>query len=157
MTYSILAEGLVKRFGNTVALDGVDLAVTTGSVLGLLGPNGAGKTTAVRILATLVQPDAGRASVGGYDVVRQAHQVRQLIGLAGQYASVDETLTGMENLMIIGRLVGQSRLPGCYNSDPGGRAGPAWPGPPWGPARPASARAAHGLHAFRDSGRAARH
>jgi oleandomycin transport system ATP-binding protein len=109
MTYSILAEGLVKRFGNTVALDGVDLAVTTGSVLGLLGPNGAGKTTAVRILATLVQPDAGRASVGGYDVVRQAHQVRQLIGLAGQYASVDETLTGLENLMIIGRLVGQSR------------------------------------------------
>ena len=108
MTYSIFAEGLVKRFGNTVALDGVDLAVTTGSVLGLLGPNGAGKTTAVRILATLVQPDAGRAAVGGYDVVRQAHQVRQLIGLAGQYASVDETLTGLENLMIIGRLVGQS-------------------------------------------------
>jgi oleandomycin transport system ATP-binding protein len=100
----------VKRFGDTVALDGVDLAVRTGSVFGLLGPNGAGKTTAVRILATLVQPDAGHATVGGHDVVRHAHQVRQLIGLAGQYASVDETLTGLENLMLIGRLVGQSRF-----------------------------------------------
>ena len=109
MTYSIVAEGLVKRFGETVALAGVDLAVRTGSVFGLLGPNGAGKTTAVRILATLVTPDGGHATVGGHDVVRNAHQVRQLIGLAGQYASVDETLTGQENLMLIGRLVGQSR------------------------------------------------
>jgi oleandomycin transport system ATP-binding protein len=109
MTYSIMAEGLVKRYGDTVALDGIDLAVRTGSVFGLLGPNGAGKTTAVRILATLVRPDGGHASVCGYDVVSQAHQVRQVTGLTGQYASVDETLTGTENLMLIGRLTGQSR------------------------------------------------
>jgi len=96
MTDSIMAEGLAKRYGNTVALDGIDLAVRTGSVFGLLGPNGAGKTTAVRILATLVRPDGGHASVCGYDVVSQAHQVRQLTGLTGQYASVDETLTGTE-------------------------------------------------------------
>ena len=109
MTNAIVAEGLVKRFGETTALDGVDLAVRTGTVLGLLGPNGAGKTTAVRVLATLIKPDAGQATVGGYDVVRQAHQVRSLIGLTGQYASVDETLTGVENLLLIGRLLGQSR------------------------------------------------
>jgi oleandomycin transport system ATP-binding protein len=112
MTYSIVAEGLVKRFGDqggTVALDGIDLAVRTGSVFGLLGPNGAGKTTAVRILATLLRPDGGHAAVCGHDVVTQAHQVRQLSGLTGQYASVDETLTGMENLILIGRLTGQSR------------------------------------------------
>jgi oleandomycin transport system ATP-binding protein len=109
MSYSITAEGLAKRFGETVALSGVDLAVRTGTVCGLLGPNGAGKTTTVRILATLVSPDQGRASIAGHDVVRQAHQVRQLIGLTGQYASVDETLTGQENLMLIGRLVGQAR------------------------------------------------
>jgi oleandomycin transport system ATP-binding protein len=109
MTYSILAEGLVKRFGETVALDGIDLAVRTGSVLGLLGPNGAGKTTTVRILATLVRPDGGHAAVCGHDVVGHAHHVRQLTGLTGQYASVDDTLTGLENLMLIGRLTGQSR------------------------------------------------
>ncbi len=109
MTYAIVAEGLAKRYGETHALAGVDLAVRTGTVFGLLGPNGAGKTTAVRILATLVRPDAGRATVGGYDVVRDAHRVRQLTGLTGQYASVDETLTGRENLLLIGRLVGQSR------------------------------------------------
>ena len=109
MTNAIVAEGLVKRFGDTTALAGVDLAVRTGTVLGLLGPNGAGKTTAVRVLATLMRPDAGHATVGGYDVVHQAHQVRSLIGLTGQYASVDETLTGVENLVLIGRLLGQSR------------------------------------------------
>jgi oleandomycin transport system ATP-binding protein len=109
MTDAIVAERLVKRFGGTTALDGVDLAVRGGSVFGLLGPNGAGKTTAVRILATLLQPDSGRAAVGGYDVVTQAHQVRQLTGLTGQYASVDELLTGTENLLLIGRLLGQSR------------------------------------------------
>ena len=109
MTYSIVAEGLVKRFGDTVALDGIDLAVRTGSVFGLLGPNGAGKTTVVRILATLLQPDGGHATVCGHDVVTRAHQVRQLTGLTGQYASVDETLTGLENLILIGRLTGQSR------------------------------------------------
>jgi oleandomycin transport system ATP-binding protein len=109
MTYSIVAEGLAKRFGETMALDGIDLAVRSGSVFGLLGPNGAGKTTAVRILATLLRPDGGRAEVCGHDVVGQAHQVRQLTGLTGQYASVDDTLTGRENLMLIGRLTGQSR------------------------------------------------
>jgi oleandomycin transport system ATP-binding protein len=109
MTYSIVAEGLVKRFGNTVALAGVDLAVPAGTIYGLLGPNGAGKTTTVRILATLVRPDAGYATVGGHDVVREAHRVRQLIAVTGQYASVDETLTGLENLVLIGRLVGQCR------------------------------------------------
>ncbi|HSL08215.1 MAG TPA: ATP-binding cassette domain-containing protein [Pseudonocardiaceae bacterium] len=109
MNHAIWAEGLVKRFGETTALDGVDLAVRTGTVLGLLGPNGAGKTTAVRVLATLLQPDAGTAMVGGYDVVRNAHQVRQLIGLTGQYAAVDEALTGTENLQLIGRLLGMPR------------------------------------------------
>jgi oleandomycin transport system ATP-binding protein len=109
MDHSIWAEGLTKRFGDTLALAGVDLAVPTGTVLGLLGPNGAGKTTAVRALATLLRPDEGRATVGGYDVLREAHQVRQLIGLTGQYAAVDENLTGTENLLLIGRLLGQSR------------------------------------------------
>jgi oleandomycin transport system ATP-binding protein len=109
MNHAIWAEGLVKRFGETTALNGVDLAVRTGTVLGLLGPNGAGKTTAVRVLATLLRPDAGHARVGGYDVVRNAHQVRQLIGLTGQYAAVDEALTGTENLQLISRLVGMPR------------------------------------------------
>jgi len=109
MEHAILTEGLVKRFGTTTALAGVDLAVKTGSVLGLLGPNGAGKTTAVRVLATLLAPDAGRATVNGHDVVKEAHKVRQLIGLTGQYAAVDETLTGVENLVLIGRLLGIPR------------------------------------------------
>ncbi|GIF31266.1 daunorubicin resistance protein DrrA family ABC transporter ATP-binding protein [Actinoplanes utahensis] len=108
-TYAIHAEGLVKRYGDTTALDGVDLAVRPGTVLGLLGPNGAGKTTVVRILATLITPDAGHAVVNGHDVVRQPHRVRELIGLTGQYASVDETLTGTENLLMIGRLLGLTR------------------------------------------------
>jgi oleandomycin transport system ATP-binding protein len=103
MTHSIVAEGLTKTCGDTKALAGVDLAVPTGTVFGLLGPNGAGKTTTVRILATLLRPDGGHGFVAGYDVVRQAHQVRQVVGLTGQYASVDETLTGVENLILIGR------------------------------------------------------
>src|SRR5215813_10647757 len=105
MTYAIQAEGLVKRFGKTVAVNGVDLTVQPGTVMGLLGPNGAGKTTVVRVLATLLRPDAGRAQVGGYDVVRDADRVRALIGLTGQYAAVDEDLTGFENLLMIGRLL----------------------------------------------------
>ncbi|GAA0375311.1 daunorubicin resistance protein DrrA family ABC transporter ATP-binding protein [Acrocarpospora corrugata] len=105
MTFAFEAEGLVKRYGKTVALAGIDLAGRQGSVLGVLGPNGAGKTTAVRILATLLRPDEGRASVGGLDVVRQAAKVRRMIGLTGQYASVDEDLTGLENLILIGQLL----------------------------------------------------
>src|SRR5580700_3475812 len=106
---AILVEGLTKSFGNVHALRGIDLSVPRGTVLGVLGPNGAGKTTAVRILTTLLPPDGGRASVCGYDVVRDAHRVRQLIGLTGQYASVDEGLTATNNLIMIGRLLGMSR------------------------------------------------
>jgi oleandomycin transport system ATP-binding protein len=106
---AIIARGLTKRFGATTAVDGIDLDIQEGTVFGLLGPNGAGKTTIVRILATLIAPDKGQATVHGYDVATQAHQVRQLIGLTGQYASVDDTLTGTENLVLIGRLTGASR------------------------------------------------
>ncbi|WP_433050204.1 ATP-binding cassette domain-containing protein [Dactylosporangium sp. CS-033363] len=105
MSFAFQATGLVKRFGKTTALAGVDLAAETGTVLGVLGPNGAGKTTAVRILATLLRPDAGRAIVGGYDVQRQPAQVRRISGLTGQFASVDEDLTGTENLVMIGQLL----------------------------------------------------
>lgn len=105
MSYVIQAEGLQKRFGDTKALDGVDIAARRGTVLGVLGPNGAGKTTAVRVLATLLKPDAGRAEVCGYDVRKDAVRVRAMIGLTGQYASVDEELTGSENLRMIARLL----------------------------------------------------
>ena len=105
---AITAEGLVKiyktRKRDVRALDGLDLTVGEGTVLGLLGPNGAGKTTTVRILATLLKPDAGRATVAGFDVGRQAQQIRSVIGLSGQYAAVDEKLTGRENLWMFGRL-----------------------------------------------------
>jgi len=110
MSHAIQAEGLVKRFGKTTALAGVDLTARTGSVLGVLGPNGAGKTTAVRILATLLRPDSGHARIAGYDVVREAGQVRRRIALTGQYAAVDEDLTGFENLLLIGRLLDLSRV-----------------------------------------------
>jgi ABC-2 type transport system ATP-binding protein len=106
---AIVAEGLSKRFGQVRALDGIDLEQPAGTVLGMLGPNGAGKTTTVRILATLLSPDGGRARVAGLDVVEQAAAVRRLIGLSGQYAAVDPYLTGRENLQMIGRLYGLSR------------------------------------------------
>jgi len=109
MEYALEVAGLVKRYGETEALAGVDFAARPGTVLGLLGPNGAGKTTAVRILATLTRPDGGRAAVGGHDVVRDAFRVRSILGLTGQYASVDEGLSGRNNLIIIGRLLGLGR------------------------------------------------
>jgi ABC-2 type transport system ATP-binding protein len=102
---AIAASGLCKRYGDTAALDGFDLTVLAGTVHGLLGPNGAGKTTAVRALATLLRFDAGQASVAGYDVVRQAEEVRHRIALTGQYAAVDETLSGRQNLVMFGKLL----------------------------------------------------
>ncbi|MGW4796101.1 ATP-binding cassette domain-containing protein [Nonomuraea sp. NPDC004297] len=104
MADAIVAEGLVKKYGGVTALDGMELSVPEGTVLGLLGPNGAGKTTTVRILTTLLEPDAGRATVAGYDVVREAAELRAHIGASGQYAAVDDHLTGAENLEMIGRL-----------------------------------------------------
>jgi len=106
---AIEVRGLVKRFGDVCALDGVDLTARQGQVLGLLGPNGAGKTTLVRVLATLLKPDAGTAHVLGLDVQHEASTLRERIGLAGQYAAVDENLTGLENLTMVGRLYGASR------------------------------------------------
>jgi oleandomycin transport system ATP-binding protein len=105
MDYAIEAEGLRKRFGDTQALDGVSLAARRGTVLGVLGPNGAGKTTAVRILATLIRQDEGTARINGIDVAREPGKVRETIGLTGQYASVDELLTGEQNLVMIGQLL----------------------------------------------------
>jgi daunorubicin resistance ABC transporter ATP-binding subunit len=105
----IATEGLSKAYGSTVALAGVDIAVAPGTVLGLLGRNGAGKTTIVRILATLLAPDSGRARIAGVDVVREASRVRSLIGLAGQFAAVDENLRGRENLELVGKLYGLRR------------------------------------------------
>jgi ABC-2 type transport system ATP-binding protein len=104
MTDAIIVENLQKRFGSVVALDGVGFSVPTGTVLGLLGPNGAGKTTSVRVLTTILRPDSGRAEVLGLDVTRDAQAVRERIGLAGQYAAVDENLTGSENMRMVGRL-----------------------------------------------------
>jgi ABC-2 type transport system ATP-binding protein len=108
-TIAIEATGLVKSFGETKAVDGVDLAVRTGSVYGVLGPNGAGKTTTIRMLATLLRPDAGSARVLGHDIVSEADAVRGLVSLTGQLASVDEDLTGRENLILLGRLLGLKR------------------------------------------------
>ena len=107
--WAVEAHGLVKTFGDNRAVDGVDLSIRTGSVYGVLGPNGAGKTTTISMLATLLRPDAGEARVFGHDVVREAQVVRQLIGVTGQYASVDETLSATENLVIFSRLLGLGR------------------------------------------------
>ncbi len=103
-TYAIEAEGLVKVFGRTRALDGIDLQVGAGTILGMLGPNGAGKTTTVRVLTTLLRPDEGTARVAGYDLHAEAAQVRREIGLTGQYAALDESLTGRANLIMVGQL-----------------------------------------------------
>ena len=107
--FAISTRGLRKAYGDVQALDGVDIDAARGSVLGLLGPNGAGKTTVVRILTTLLKPDAGTAQVAGLDVIHDAAKLRAQIGLAGQYAAVDENLTGLENLTMVGRLYGMSR------------------------------------------------
>src|SRR6195952_3092323 len=107
----ITARGLVKTYGRLRARDGLDLAVPEGTILGLLGPNGAGKTTAVRILTTLLEPDAGTASVAGFDIAKNPGQVRAKLGLSGQYAAVDEDLNGFENLDMVGRLYGLGRAP----------------------------------------------
>jgi len=138
MEHVIRAEGLKKRFGETQALAGVDILARRGSVLGVLGPNGAGKTTAVRMLATLIKPDEGHAEVCGFDVVKDAAHVRRLISLTGQYASVDEELTGVENLIMIARLVGHGRAESRRRagelldrfdlSDAGGRAAKTYSG-----------------------------
>lgn len=114
---AILMQGVSKRFGQTQALAGLDLRAEPGTILGVLGPNGAGKTTAVRILTTLLRPDAGRAEVAGFDVVRQADEVRRRIGLAGQYATVDELLSGRENLMLVGRLFHLTRAEARRRAD----------------------------------------
>jgi ABC-2 type transport system ATP-binding protein len=106
---AIMVEGLTKRYGEVVALGGIDFEVPAGTVFGLLGPNGAGKTTAVRVLATVLQPDGGRAEVLGFDVVKRPADVRLRIGLAGQYAAVDQNLTGRENLRLIGQLAQLAR------------------------------------------------
>ncbi|MEU3395869.1 ATP-binding cassette domain-containing protein [Streptomyces filamentosus] len=107
--FAIETEGLVKTFGGNRAVDGIDLRVPTGTVYGVLGPNGAGKTTAVKVLATLLRPDEGRARVFGHDVVAEADAVRGRVSLTGQYASVDEDLTGTENLVLLARLLGHGR------------------------------------------------
>jgi ABC-2 type transport system ATP-binding protein len=108
-TYAIEAEGLVKVFGRTRALDGIDLQVRAGTILGMLGPNGAGKTTTVRVLTTLLRPDLGTARVAGFDVRTEAAQVRREIGLTGQYAALDESLTGRANLIMVGQLCRMSK------------------------------------------------
>jgi ABC-2 type transport system ATP-binding protein len=117
MQNAVVAEALVKTFGSTRALDGLDLEVAEGTVLGLLGPNGAGKTTAVRVLSTLLRPDSGRAEVVGIDVLRRPAQVRRLIGLTGQFAAIDDYLTGRENLVLFGRLYHLGRAESARRAD----------------------------------------
>ena len=127
---AIAVTGLTKSFGRTRVLNGIGFAAAEGTVLALLGPNGAGKATAVRILGTLLRPDGGHAEILGYDVVREPQQVRSLIGLTGQYAAVDDMLSGRENLSMIGRLLGPiGRLPGPIGRLTGS-AGPGRKAPP---------------------------
>lgn len=114
---AVETDGLVKTFGATRAVDGVNLAIPRGSVYGVLGPNGAGKTTTIRILATLLRPDGGSARVLGHDVVREAAAVRKLVSLTGQFASVDADLTAEENLLLLARLLGLSRRQGRRRTD----------------------------------------
>jgi ABC-2 type transport system ATP-binding protein len=114
---AIEASGLVKHFGETKAVDGVDLAVRRGAVYGVLGPNGAGKTTTIRMLTTLLRPDAGEARVLGHDIVKEPDAVRGVVSLTGQLASVDEDLTGRENLILIGRLLGLKHVPAKTRAD----------------------------------------
>ena len=123
---AITATGLAKTYGDVVALDGIDLEAQEGTVLGLLGPNGAGKTTAVRILATLLKPDQGSARIAGFDVVKQATQLRAHIGLAGQNAAVDENLTGYENLEMVGRLYHLGKGASQTRARPAPSAGARW-------------------------------
>jgi ABC-type multidrug transport system ATPase subunit len=137
---AIVVEGLEKSYGSVRALCGVDFRARTGSVLGLLGPNGAGKTTAVRILTTLLKPDGGTARVAGVDVVREAATLRARIGLAGQYAAVDENLTGFENLEMVGQLY---HLPRAEARKRGRRAARP-PRPPGGRSRRTPAACAAG-------------
>ncbi|KAF0846731.1 ATP-binding cassette domain-containing protein [Nocardia caishijiensis] len=114
---AVRTDGLGKSYGDFAAVDAIDLSIAAGSVFAVLGPNGAGKTTTVRMLATLLRPDRGSAEVFGYDVVREATAVRSMIGLTGQYASVDETLTASENLRLFGRLLGLSRRAAAVRAD----------------------------------------
>src|ERR1700748_1630704 len=138
---AVHVEGVVKRFGATVALAGVDLDVDEGTVFGLLGPNGAGKTPLVRVLATLPPPDAGRAEVFGRDVVRDAAGVRELLGLTGQFAAVDEMLTGRENLQMFGRLFDLSAADARRRANELlGRLDPAHAARPTAPPRPGGMR-----------------
>jgi ABC-2 type transport system ATP-binding protein len=117
MAWTIEARGVVKRFGKVEALAGVDLEAESGRVLAVLGPNGAGKTTFIRCVSTLLRPDAGRLRVAGFDVRRQARQVRRAISLSGQYAAVEEAMTGRENLLMVGRLFGQSKTTARRNAE----------------------------------------
>ena len=126
MTPAIETSGLRKRFGKTYAVDGIDLTVARGAVYGLLGPNGAGKTTTIRVLATLLRPDGGSARVLGHDVARDAARVRERVSLTGQFASVDEDLTGHENLVLVARLLGFTWRAARARARNGLRASPPW-------------------------------